>query len=71
MEIPVKFLGQMENPRRAGSYIGGFSSEFAISRTDYGVGNGNFAATTTIGDEVKVKINLEVNRSDSQESKED
>lgn len=65
VEIPVKFLGQMENPRTAGSYIGGFSSEFAINRTDYGVGNGNFAATTTIGDEVEVKINLEVNRSES------
>lgn len=65
IEIPVKFLGQMEHPRRAGAYIGGFSSEFVIDRTDYGVGVGNYAATATIGGEVTVTINLEVNRSDS------
>ena len=65
VEIPVNFLGQMAHPRREGSFIGGFSSEFTINRNDYGVGTGNFAATTTIGAEVKVKINLEVNRSNS------
>lgn len=62
VEIPIKFLGQMPHPRREGSFIGGFSTEFSIKRNDYGVGVGNFAATATIGDEVKVTINLEVNR---------
>ena len=65
VEIPVKFLGQMKHPRREGSYIGGFSAEFTINRNDYGVGVGNWAATATIGGEVKVTINLEVNRSES------
>ncbi|PHN06861.1 polyisoprenoid-binding protein [Flavilitoribacter nigricans DSM 23189 = NBRC 102662] len=65
VEIPIQFLGQMEHPRRAGSYIGGFATEFTIDRNEYGVGTGNYAATATIGGEVKVTINLEVNRSDS------
>lgn len=65
VEIPIKFLGQMEHPRREGAFIGGFSSEFTINRNDYGVGTGNFAATATIGAEVKVTLNLEVNRSES------
>lgn len=62
VEIPIKFLGQMPHPRREGSFIGGFSTEFSIKRNDYGVGAGNFAATATIGDEVKITINLEVSR---------
>lgn len=65
VEIPVQFLGQMEHPRRAGAYIGGFATEFTINRNDYGVGSGNYIATTTVGGEVKATINLEVNRSDS------
>ncbi len=65
VEIPVKFLGQMAHPRREGAFIGGFSTEFTINRNDYGVGTGNFAATATIGAEVKVTLNLEVNRSSS------
>ncbi len=62
VEIPVKFLGEMAHPRDDSKFIGGFSSEFTINRTDYGVGSGNFAATTTIGDEVSVKINVEASR---------
>lgn len=59
IEIPVKFLGSMDHPRREGMKIGGFSAEFSINRTEYKVGTGNFAATATIGDEVTVKVNLE------------
>ncbi|MEM7367793.1 MAG: YceI family protein [Bacteroidota bacterium] len=59
IEIPIKFLGSMDHPRREGMKIGGFSAEFSIDRTTYKVGSGNFAATTTIGDEVTVKVNLE------------
>ncbi len=62
VEVPINFLGEMAHPRDEGKYIGGFSSEFTINRTDYGVGVGNFAATTTIGDEVTVKINIEASR---------
>lgn len=62
VEVPMNFLGQMAHPRREGAFIGGFSSEFTINRNDYGVGTGNFAATATIGAEVKVTINLEVSR---------
>ncbi len=65
MEIPIDFLGQMAHPRREGAYIGGFRAKFTIDRTEFGVGSGNFAATTTIGAEVDVTINLEVSRSES------
>ncbi|MCB0851316.1 MAG: YceI family protein [Bacteroidetes bacterium] len=65
IEIPVNYLGSMENTRRKGSYVGGFNTEFMINRNDYGVGTGDWAATTTIGDEVKITVNVEVRRSDS------
>ncbi|RMG16211.1 MAG: polyisoprenoid-binding protein [Bacteroidetes bacterium] len=65
MEIPVKFLGAMPHPMRKGAYVGGFTTEFTINRTEFGVGTGNWAATTVIGDEVKVRVNVEVNRQES------
>lgn len=65
MEIPVKFLGEMEHPRREGTFIGGFSTEFTINRNDFGVGSGDYISTATIGGEVDVTINLEVNRTTS------
>ena len=63
--IPINYLGSMESPRRKGSYVGGFNTEFSINRNDYGVGTGDWAATTTIGDEVALKVNVEVRRSDN------
>jgi len=62
MELPVKFLGEMEHPRKEGTYIGGFSTEFTIDRNEFGVGSGNYISTATVGGEIKVTINLEVNR---------
>jgi polyisoprenoid-binding protein YceI len=65
MEIPIEFLGEMAHPRQEGSYIGGFSAEFTIDRNEFGVGSGNFMATTTIGGEVTVKLNIEASRAES------
>ncbi len=62
VELPVKFLGQMDHMMRENYLVGGFSTEFIINRNDYGVGVGDWAATAVIGDEIKVNINLEVNR---------
>lgn len=62
VEIPVKLLGVMDHMMMKGSLVAGFSSEFTINRNDFGVGTGDWAATAVIGDEVTVKVNLEVNR---------
>ncbi|MCB0667496.1 MAG: YceI family protein [Saprospiraceae bacterium] len=65
VELPVKFLGEMEHPRREGTFIGGFSTEFTIDRNEFGVGSGDYVSTATIGGEIDVTINLEVNRTTS------
>lgn len=65
IEVPVKFLGTMAHPMREGTYVAGFTCEFTIDRNDYGVGTGDWAATTVIGDEVDVTVNLEVHRKES------
>lgn len=60
--LPVTFLGAMENPMKAGSYVAGFKTTFKLNRTDYGVGTGDWASTAVIGDEVNVTVNVEANR---------
>lgn len=62
VEVPAKFLGAMDNPMKEGTVVAGLEAEFKINRTEYGVGTGNYAATSVIGDEVEIGIKLEVNR---------
>lgn len=56
--IPFVFLGTMENPRGSKA---GFTAEFTINRLDYGVGQGDFANTESLGGDVKVTVLLEMN----------
>ncbi len=56
--IPFVFLGVAESPygKKAG-----FTAEFTINRLDYGVGQGDWAATTVVANEVKINVMLEMN----------
>ena len=46
------------HPEAAGQLQARASGELAIARLDYGVGQGDFASTRTVGDEVVIRIAL-------------
>lgn len=60
-EMPFTLLGVMDHPRREGSQIAGFNSEFTLLRNDFGVGTGDYISDAVIGNEVHVKLNMELN----------
>lgn len=62
IEVPFKVLGTGNHPSREGVVMMGIKGEFKINRNDYGVGTGDFVATTVIGDEVSVTVILEASR---------
>ena len=56
VELPFTLLGTAE---MRGRTVGSFQSNTSIMRNDYGVGTGNWVATTVVADEVQVEILLE------------
>lgn len=62
-DLPFELLGIMENPMQEGRKVAGITAEASLLRTDYGVGVGDWAATSVVGDEVKINLNLEMNTS--------
>lgn len=63
LELPFTLLGVRQNVPRAGNQVAGITAEAKISRTDFTVGTGNYAANTVIGDEVTIILNLELHAS--------
>jgi len=60
--IPFKILGEMQHPMKKGTLVSGIQLETTINRNDYGVGSGSWAATAVVGDEVDIKVTLELTR---------
>ncbi|MCZ6900662.1 MAG: YceI family protein [Bacteroidetes bacterium] len=60
--IPFKVLGVTDHPRRENVQIMGVSAEIMLNRLDYEIGTGNWVATTVLSNEVKIRLQLEVNR---------
>jgi len=60
VELPLKVKGTVDNPWKEGSVIMGISIDTALDRTDYGVGTGSWGATAVVGDEVIIRINMEL-----------
>ena len=60
--LPLKITGEMEHPMMKGTYILGVVIDTTLDRTTYGVGTGDWAATMVVGDEVKIHIPMELNR---------
>lgn len=60
--LPMKITGQMEHPMMKGTIILGVVIDTQISRTEFGVGTGDWAATMVVADEVKIHIPMELNR---------
>lgn len=61
-DVVFKFTveGVMDSPWVDGVQIMGITGSTTINRNDFGVGSGSWAATTTVGDEVSIEINLEL-----------
>lgn len=60
--LPLIVTGQTEHPMMKGTLILGLLVETTIDRTEFGVGTGNWASTMVVGDEVKIRIPIELNR---------
>ena len=60
-ELPFKLLGVMDHPWQENTVVAGMTSEFQILRNDYGVGTGNYVSDAVIGNEINVKLNIELN----------
>jgi len=58
-ELPFTLLGTMESRGRT---VGSFTSNTVIKRNDFGVGTGNWVATTVVADEVQIEIAIEARR---------
>lgn len=59
-ELPFRLLGVMDHPFQENMLVAGIVSEFQLLRNDFGVGTGDWAATAVVGDEVNVRLNLEL-----------
>lgn len=59
-ELPFTLLGVMDHPMQDGKKVAGISANAELNRTDYGVGVGDWAATAVVGDEVNIRLNLEL-----------
>lgn len=53
----------MDHPFQENMLVAGIVSEFQLLRNDFGVGTGDWAATAVVGDEVNVRLNLELTTS--------
>lgn len=68
VEMPISLLGVRQIPEQMRPMLGGadevasFKAATSLSRGDYGVGVGNWAATMVVGGEVGVEILLEAHR---------
>lgn len=62
VSIPFKILGEMQHPMKKNMLVSGIQLETTINRTDYEVGTGSWAATMVVGDEVDIKVTLELTR---------
>lgn len=60
IKLPLTITGTMDNPWKDGAIIMGISISTTLNRTDFGIGTGSWAATSIVGDEVKVNINMEL-----------
>ena len=58
--MPFTLLGIMDSPWQENTLIAGFESEFSLLRNDYNVGAGDWISDAVVGDEIKVKIDVEV-----------
>jgi len=59
-DLPFELLGVMDHPMRENTKVAGIVAIAELLRSDYGVGVGDWAATTVVGDRVNIRLNLEL-----------
>ncbi|MCF8276476.1 MAG: YceI family protein [Flavobacteriales bacterium] len=60
--LPFKILGETEHPMKKGTLVSGVQLKTTINRNEYGIGSGSWAASAVVGDEVEIKVTLELTR---------
>ena len=60
-ELPFTLQGIMDHPMKENTTVAGIVADAKLMRTDFGVGVGDWAATAVVGDEVNIRLNLELN----------
>ncbi|GAB5539997.1 MAG: YceI family protein [Salibacteraceae bacterium] len=60
IDFPMTIKGVMDNPWKEGSVIMGVEINSTLDRTNWGVGTGNWAATSVVSDEVEFSISMEL-----------
>jgi polyisoprenoid-binding protein YceI len=60
VKLPLKIKGIIDNPWKEGSVIMGVEINTQLDRTNWGIGTGSWAATSVVGDEVDIKISMEL-----------
>lgn len=62
VELPFTLLGTMAHPfKKDGTLIAAFEAGLKLNRNEFKVGAGDYIQTAVIGEEVEVKITLEMN----------
>lgn len=59
-ELPFTLQGVMDHPMQDNTVVAGIVADAQLMRTDFGVGVGDWAATAVVGDEVNIRLNLEL-----------
>lgn len=62
IELPFTLLGTMAHPfMKDGTLLAAFEASLKLNRNEYTVGAGDFIQTAVVGEEVDIKITLEMN----------
>jgi len=60
-ELPFTLLGVMDHPWQENTQVAGFTSEFQLLRSDFGVGTGDWISDSVVGNEINISLNVELN----------
>ncbi|PCJ64986.1 MAG: polyisoprenoid-binding protein [Bacteroidetes bacterium] len=60
--FPIEIKGRMDHPFMKNSELLGIAINTKINRTSFGVGTGSWAATSVVGEDVLISINMELTR---------
>lgn len=60
IELPFKLLGIADHPMAKGKKIAAFETTTQLNRNEYNVGSGEWVETAVVGEDVDVKITLEL-----------
>ena len=60
IDLPITFLGIVDNPFNDKQYIAGFDSEYTLNRLEYNVGSGKYYKLGQVGKDVTITLHFEL-----------